>query len=588
MSKTAYSYARFSTLEQEKGNSLNRQMKLTKRWCEANDYVLDTTLKPDRGLSGYRGDNLKEGGSLALFIKLCESGQIPHGSALVVESLDRISRQKPMTAVSLLLSIVSSGIRIVAVSPSEQIIDEETLNRDPMCLMSMVMTLCRSNEESEVKSVRLKEVWQYKREKAMDGNRVRHRCPFWLTYNDEKRAYELNEHVSIVRRICHLYLDNHGPVTIASMFNKENVPVIITNRSKKKSGPLFWSKSTINKIVSNRSLIGEMQFQKGSKYLTVEHRQNIGDAIQNYYPSAIKEADFYRLQSLVKMKKTPGRKRDLSGRITNLFQGKIRCAIDGSNMQIVNKGTKSSGKQLVSSGAVNKIKNSKYVSFPYQYLEEGILYTMKDISISDISPQTIPSDLQDRLDEAETMLGKKTLLMEKMQTKLNVEEDIDLIDTLTPKVVKLRKEVRILKQQTEDLKGEMSASLPTVEDVKRLIFYMRNKDKAGDIEVRHKFRTLFSELIEDVKMLTLVSGHYRLCCLTLHYKTTDAVKFQMVAVHRNRFLGSLAKNLNIDLTDENVQLRLQQEWDSLKNPRSVAETGNNITQYFNQFSKNWK
>jgi len=89
MQKKAYSYIRFSTPEQIKGDSLRRQLAGSRQWAEENGYELDTSMR-DLGVSAYNGANRTEG-SLKKFIDLIEQGHIDEGSVLILESLDRNS-----------------------------------------------------------------------------------------------------------------------------------------------------------------------------------------------------------------------------------------------------------------------------------------------------------------------------------------------------------------------------------------------------------------------------------------------------------------------------------------------------------------
>jgi len=91
MQKKAYSYIRFSTPEQIKGDSLRRQLDGSRQWAEDNDYELDTSMR-DLGISAYSGANRTEG-ALKKFIDLIQQGQINEGSVLILESLDRLSRE---------------------------------------------------------------------------------------------------------------------------------------------------------------------------------------------------------------------------------------------------------------------------------------------------------------------------------------------------------------------------------------------------------------------------------------------------------------------------------------------------------------
>jgi DNA invertase Pin-like site-specific DNA recombinase len=59
----AYSYVRFSTPEQAKGHSLQRQTDAAKAWAAASGVALDEELTlQDKGVSGFTGAN-KETGS---------------------------------------------------------------------------------------------------------------------------------------------------------------------------------------------------------------------------------------------------------------------------------------------------------------------------------------------------------------------------------------------------------------------------------------------------------------------------------------------------------------------------------------------
>jgi len=78
MQKKAYSYIRFSTLQQLKGDSLRRQLEGSRKWAKENGYELDTSLR-DLGVSAFSGAN-RTVGALKKFIDLIEQGQIDEGS----------------------------------------------------------------------------------------------------------------------------------------------------------------------------------------------------------------------------------------------------------------------------------------------------------------------------------------------------------------------------------------------------------------------------------------------------------------------------------------------------------------------------
>jgi DNA invertase Pin-like site-specific DNA recombinase len=112
----AFSYMRFSTLEQGKGDSLNRQTTMAREWSERHGVPLDTELNlTDKGVSAYQGANA-ETGALGAFLDTVKAGAIPRGSWLLVESLDRISREPAVDASYTMQGIIRAGVTVVDLS----------------------------------------------------------------------------------------------------------------------------------------------------------------------------------------------------------------------------------------------------------------------------------------------------------------------------------------------------------------------------------------------------------------------------------------------------------------------------------------
>jgi DNA invertase Pin-like site-specific DNA recombinase len=148
----AYSYVRFSTPEQAKGHSLQRQTEAAQAWAAANGVTLDDELSfQDKGVSGFTGAN-RETGELGMFLERVKDGTIPPGSWLLVENLDRISRQAARKAVRTIEDIVEAGITVVDLSDGGREYSAETLDKDPFLFIMMVMKFIRANEESATKS----------------------------------------------------------------------------------------------------------------------------------------------------------------------------------------------------------------------------------------------------------------------------------------------------------------------------------------------------------------------------------------------------------------------------------------------------
>ena len=166
----AYSYLRFSNIEQLKGDSQRRQLDASRQWCSENDVELVEEMQ-DHGISAFRGKN-RMLGVLGKFLELVRMDKIDRRSFLIVENIDRLSREKVLEALTLYMELIKSDISIVT------LIDWQTHSRDsieknPFLLQMAIASMARANDESETKSRRINSVWAESRKNALDGMRSR-------------------------------------------------------------------------------------------------------------------------------------------------------------------------------------------------------------------------------------------------------------------------------------------------------------------------------------------------------------------------------------------------------------------------------
>jgi len=173
----AYSYIRFSSLKQEQGDSLRRQVEQSEQYAKEHGLTLDDSLRlTDRGLSAFTGAH-RSRGALSTFLSLVEQGQIAEGSILIIENLDRLSREKVLNALNQFTSIIQAGIRIVTLQDNMEY-TRKSINQNWDQLIISITYMARAHDESLTKSKRLKEVWGKKREQAVNGERkLTGRCP---------------------------------------------------------------------------------------------------------------------------------------------------------------------------------------------------------------------------------------------------------------------------------------------------------------------------------------------------------------------------------------------------------------------------
>lgn len=195
----AYSYIRFSSAPQERGDSLRRQTEASETFAAAHGLVLDDSVRlQDLGFSAYDGSNVSKG-ALGAFLEAAKSGHVRSGSVLLVESLDRLSRAEPWQAFHVFQAILNQGITIITLSDGSVFSPESMRGENAMMPMVMsILVMTRAHEESARKSQRGRATWKNKRENA-NTEIVTSICPQWIKRVD-KRSFELiPESAAIVR-----------------------------------------------------------------------------------------------------------------------------------------------------------------------------------------------------------------------------------------------------------------------------------------------------------------------------------------------------------------------------------------------------
>lgn len=322
----AYSYLRFSTPEQMKGDSFRRQSAMAEAWATAHGLELDGSSYQDLGISAFRGANA-ETGRLGEFLAAVEDGVIERGSYLLIESLDRLSRNTPRKAVRLLESICDEGITLVTLADGK-VYTKDVLDSDHTAFMWAFMVAIRANEESEMKARRLRAVWQSKRDRAAEKP-MTSRCPAWLVLDKETGTFDvIEERAAVVRRIFDMLLQGVGKENIAETLNREGVPRF--------GRGMHWHRSYIQKLSENSAVVGTM-IPHEHLHVDGKSTRRALEPVEGYYPAIIDPETFQRVQSLrigtsSAVNRTPG--------AVNLLAGLARCPECGGSMTRVTKGSR--------------------------------------------------------------------------------------------------------------------------------------------------------------------------------------------------------------------------------------------------------
>lgn len=343
----AFSYVRFSSPEQARGDSYRRQKEAAEKFCEANGIELATSREYtflDKGRSAYKSEHVSDDGQLKRFIDLVENGSIPKGSYLLVESLDRLSRERVNIALQRFITILNEGINVYTLMDGRlYAADSENVSLE---LIASIAYMMKAHAESSDKASRLTSVWNQKKIKARNENTPLGRaCPYWLTLKDN--AYQpIPERVAVIERIFSLCItEGRGRYSICRILNDEEVPVFGSrNRNRKE----LWSVSSIHKLLGNRALLGEYQPTK----LENGVRVNDGPPVTNYYPPVINEECFYLARAAQESRRI--HKTTKQSRTYNLFQGIGFCGCCDDTLNLINKGKPPKGYTYISCASIKK------------------------------------------------------------------------------------------------------------------------------------------------------------------------------------------------------------------------------------------
>jgi DNA invertase Pin-like site-specific DNA recombinase/uncharacterized coiled-coil protein SlyX len=456
MGRIAYSYVRFSTPEQARGDSLKRQVKMAEDYAKLHGLTIDRKLKlRDLGVSSFRGDNAATG-ALRTFLTAIEKKKVVPNSVLLVENLDRLSRDEMGNSIELLLGIIRSGIEVVTLCDGRRF-SKETINSDPMALMLSVMVFFRAHEESATKSRRVGAAWKTKRENAHE-KKLTAKCPAWLTLTPDKKSFTVDpKRAAIVCEIFRRTIAGEGKRSIAKSFFQDQLEV--WGRGTR------WHDSYVQKILHNRAVIGEFQPHKMVK----GKRQPTGDPIPGYFPAIVDVHTFNKTQSRLR-RSVPGR---VGKHVTNLFSGLVECGFSGQKMRYVNKGTATRGKgrwrYLVTD--TNRF-GMKGCSISYALFEEAFLRHVAHLDwqavFDEVQPNEKIQQLEDQIQEEKTKLARTEKSIKKLTAALE-----DAGEDSTPKTILTR--IRELETQQEaqsatvqglnvQLADEQVGSRTTIED----------------------------------------------------------------------------------------------------------------------------
>lgn len=258
----------------------------------------------DSGISGFRGKNFSNESALSEFLKLVDNGNIQQGSVLIVENMDRLSRQSILPCLSKFIEIINKGIGIGVISQNK-IFDTASVTNNPMELMLVLVEFARANSESATKSVRSKSVIAAKIERIKKGEKIwLNQRPTWIVEMKNNKFKIDEKKAGLVQGIFRRYLAGSSCNAIANELNKARTATL-----REFEGGI-WTNSTIATILKNKNVIGWMKIN--------------GNEFDDFFPRIIDEKDFLVVQERLEFN-TKTRGGSKYGLVRNIFKHLVYC-----------------------------------------------------------------------------------------------------------------------------------------------------------------------------------------------------------------------------------------------------------------------
>lgn len=626
----AYSYVRFSSHLQADGGSLARQTRLTAEYCQRRGLVLDEDLKlDDLGVSAFRGANVREG-ALAGFLEACRTGRVQRGSTLVVESLDRLSRDEIRPALQLFLSLQDYGITIVTHEPPREYDPAAT---DALALIEPLIVFARAHEESKMKSHRRRDGWKQAKDRARQGEGpMLKTCPAWLEVVDGAfRAKE--EAAAAVRLIFQLACDGYGVNRIATYLVVNNVPPIygrvlddeavlkhradrqaagvpLTSEEEENLGrmgrwatteavpgagprkgkkvkvrtwvPSRWVVPYVYRILSNPAAKGAYQpnRQDGKKVVPE------GPPVDSYYPEVVSAETWERAQVGLKQRsgdhaadgrfRKGGKASRAAGRRgvdeCNLFTGIVRDARTGERMRVVNACGR---KTDVPRKRYRYLCATQETGAPatggridVNVFEAAILKELKELKPADISGDAAPSDVQGEIGRHEGRLLDIDARLARTRQRARSDDDFDSFLDL---IKELQDERKIVSEELAKLREveprRAGADLGEVQTIAGLLERAKPEER---VELRRRLKARLQQLVSEMLVLVVALDHMnRAAAVQVHF-TGGRTRNYLILHSARPQRWEVATFAGAGLSD-GLDLRKKKDRESLE--RSIIKAG---------------
>ncbi len=338
-------------MKQARGDSLRRQADAAEKWAAERGWKLDDLRATDRARSAFTGEN-RHKGDLGKLLEMIENGRIPEGSYLLLEALDRLSREELLESVPMFIQIIKRGVIVITLNDNKEW-NKAGLKNMPDFMYS-VMLLAKAHEESLHKGGRVRSKFEEGRKK---GSRKEFgSAPGWLKRKSKEHPWEvIEERAEAVRKVFELAVSGFGSKAIAKQANEEKWPIPTRDTETK---PKIWHGAMPGRLLRMREVLGSHEYRLMG-YEEIKERKWRGKAtgivIPDYYPQIVSEELWHRARASIETRKTGNVRRDEN--YFNIWSGLLRCGECGAMVQRKTETKGRSKAQLTCSNKIAGITN---------------------------------------------------------------------------------------------------------------------------------------------------------------------------------------------------------------------------------------
>lgn len=333
-------YKRWSTLEQGHSDrsSLERQTAITHGFCAEMGWTVTHPDEIDAGKSAFTGANLTKGRLGKLTTNLLCGAIEPRETVIVVEALDRLSRQSPTTMFGWIVPLLTAGVTFAVVN-TRQIITEASFANDAGNFMMTMMSAFGSHQFGATQRSRGNGSWNKRRDAAREGRNIsRHRTRGWLEWNPMTKTYgEIPARVWLVREAFRLNVHELiGKGLIARLFNEKAAAgdARYAAFSSSKKQPAFWTATAIGRLLHDPAVTGLLQYHNNPR--GADRKVPVGDPVK-VYPEIISQELFARANEGRQVEQL--RYAQKGKAVSNMFGPLAQCAQCGGTMQPLGSST---------------------------------------------------------------------------------------------------------------------------------------------------------------------------------------------------------------------------------------------------------